>query len=738
MSQVEILRDRAGIPHVFANGTRDLYFGLGYAVAEDRLWQVDRLRRRALGRQAEILGPEHVRSDLTHLTAGIDLLAEADVARLKGPIREIVDSYVAGLNHYLDTHRDALPPEFALLGYTPEPFTARDVVAILRGMWWSLNGRLEQIVAAELARLLPEPLRAAYLTPEAPEERILSYDSPPPDSRVAPLQDSLLGSGDNTGSNNWAVSAARSASGRAMLCSDPHQPFWIPGSWHEYVLHGPEDTVAGAGHPGVPGIWFGTNTRIAWGITNNAASTRDLYAEEVNPQDPTLYKDGDIWRPFTSRTVTIPVRGESAPRTHVIRSTIRGPIVNDVLPSVEEGGDPPLSLRWVGQEHLEDLRALIDLNRAAGWQSFRDALSRWSVPAFNFVYADHEGRVGYQCAGRIPVRGRVTRGYRSANNPEDRWLGYVPFDALPRQEDPARGYVATANNRAAPDDFPYPLHGAWAAGYRAIRLRQFLSGDTKLSRDDMVSLQTDVLSTRAQRLVPPLLAHLADNTGPDTKTFRETLGAWDYRYDAASAAPLLFELFMRAWQTRVAAERFHPRYAALVTAHGSAAAQLIEHGQTDQLPWFEGGPNAFHQALLGAVGEAINQVRRRLGADPSRWSWGAVHTAHWKHPLSSEQNAATYDVGPATVSGGADTVCNTGAGPSFDANGGAEYRVVVDFAAPDRIWAVQNTGNSGVPGSPHYADQLAPWAAGEYHVVPLNRVALEAELESKTVLSSPG
>src|SRR5688500_8444081 len=448
---VEILRDRAGVPHVFASSTADLYFGLGFAVAQDRLWQMDRLRRRALGRQAEILGADHVRSDLIHLTVGIDLLAEADAARLTGQTRGIAEAYVAGVNHYITEHRLDLPPECTLRGYAPEPVTVRDVIAILRGIWWSLNGRLEQIVAAEAARLLPDDsLRAAYLTPEAPEKRILKYNSPPSHKGAAPLLDSLLGSGDATGSNNWAVSASRSASGHAMLCSDPHQPFWIPYSWHEYVLHGPEDEVAGAGHPGVPGIWFGSNRKIAWGITNNAASTRDLYREEINPHDPGMYRDGESWRPFHERTVTIPVRGEPA-RTFTVRSTVRGPIVNDVLPSVDDAGDPPLSLRWVGHEPLDDLTSLLAIGRAYDWQSFRESLSGWSVPIFNFGYADHTGTVGYQCAGRVPIRGRVTRGYRDASNPDDRWQGYVPFDCLPRIENPPGGYVATANNRVAPD-----------------------------------------------------------------------------------------------------------------------------------------------------------------------------------------------------------------------------------------------------------------------------------------------
>src|SRR6266542_2768096 len=405
---VEILRDRAGVPHVFAATTRDLYFGLGYAVAEDRLWQIDRLRRRALGRQAEILGPEYVKSDLTHLTVGIDRIATAEVARLDGPLRALLEAFVGGINRWIEQCGANLPVEFDLLGYVPEPFTVRDVIAILRGMWWSLNGRLEQIVAAEAARLLPEEsLRAAYLTPEAPEERIvLAYKPHPPapspdsgegvakpgvrfapDAPLSPIQETLQGSGDATGSNNWAIAAGHTASGHALLCSDPHQGFWLPASWYEYALHGPEDDMAGAGHPGVPGIWFGSNGIAAWGITNNAASTRDLYLEEVHPQDPSRYRDGDTWRPFEEREVTIPVRG-AAPRRFTIRATVRGPIVNDVLPSADEGGDPPLSLRWVGQEHLDDLRALIGIGRARDWTSFRAALRDWGVPAFNFVYAD--------------------------------------------------------------------------------------------------------------------------------------------------------------------------------------------------------------------------------------------------------------------------------------------------------------------------------------------------------------
>jgi len=251
---VEILRDVAGVPHIYADSTNDLYFGLGYAMAEDRLWQMDWLRRRALGRQAKLLGSACVQSDLVHRSVGIAEIADREVELTDAhtrEIREILESFVAGINHYLDQCEGNLPTEFKLLEYEPEPFTVRDSLAILRAQFWSLNGRLRNIAIAEAARLLPEELREAYLTPEAPETRILPPDAAYPDAarlNTQPLEQGVVGMGDNSGSNNWAVSARRTASGHALLCSDPHQPFWVPSSWYEYAVHGPEDSAAGAGH----------------------------------------------------------------------------------------------------------------------------------------------------------------------------------------------------------------------------------------------------------------------------------------------------------------------------------------------------------------------------------------------------------------------------------------------------------------------------------------------------------
>jgi penicillin amidase len=501
----------------------------------------------------------------------------------------------------------------------------------------------------------------------------------------------------------------------------------VPSSWYEYAIHGPDDDVAGAGHPGVPGLWWGSNGTIAWAITNNAASTRDLYREQLHPTDPNLYRDGDTWRRFTEHEITIDVRGAASVR-HIQRATVRGPIVNHTLPTLDAADTAPLALRWVGHEHLDDVRSAIAIGRARSWTDFRTALRDWAVAVFNFGYADTSGRVGYQCAGRVPVRDRFAHGYREANAPEDAWRGYIPFDGLPSAVDVSRGYVASANERVAPDDYPYALHGSWGSGYRAERIHQALDNKLTVDRAFVVALQNDVKSRRAERLCPPLVEYLGVSGEADVVQLREILSSWDYRYTLDSVAPTVFETFMDVWQERVILERFPARLVPLLHAQTGVAARLIEHGD---LEWFS---NGVREELLATAADAMQQLRARFGSEPAAWQWGAVHRAHWRHPLSSPDHQ-DFDIGPEPVDGGNDTLRNTGAGqPGLSAVGGAEYRIVVDFAEPHQFLAVQNIGNSGQPGHPHYADQFADWLAGRYHVVSLRRSDVERDLESSMTL----
>jgi penicillin G amidase len=703
--RVEILRDRSGVPHVYAASTPDLYFGLGIAMAQDRLWQMDRLRRRALGRQAEILGPAYVASDIAHLTVGIDEIADREVGAFDERTFQVVSALVAGVNRQIEVLGRDLPPEFRRLDYAPEPFAVRDVVAIARGIWWSLNGRIDRIVAAEAARFLPEAFRGLYLTPEASENRVLQC---------------AAGTDDATGSNNWALHGSRTPTGKPVLCGDPHQPFWVPSTWYEYALHGPEDDAAGAGHPGFPGMWWGSNGTTAWAITNNMASTRDLYAEEIDPRDSRRYRDGDAWREFTERNVSIKVRGAVA-HALTIRSTVRGPVANALVPPLDAAGDPPLSLRWVGMEHIDDIRASIAIARARDWVGFRAALRDWSVAIFNFVYADADGHIGYQMAGRVPIRGRVVPGFRDANAVADQWQGYIPFDDLPHMYDPPSGYVASANQRIVPDDWKQPIYGAYSQGHRGVRLAQALGNPAAMDTPANIGLQNDVKNCRAERLCPHILRHLAGALA----TFEWLFGDWDYRYSLTSTAPTLFEAFMALWQREVIGQHLPGRLLDLTHQQTGLGSSLLED---PTISYFADGTTAH---VVAVAQRTLAALQSRLGSDEASWQWGRLHQAHWRHPVGD----AEFDIGPREVDGGSHTLRNTGGElPPHSANSGAEYRIVVDFATPDSFLAVQNIGNSGVPGDPHYRDQFEPWLRGEYHVVHLRREAVEADCESRTVV----
>ncbi len=715
---LDILRDRHGIPHIHAETTTDLFYGLGLAMAHDRLWQMDIFRRRGLGCLAEVLGPEYLSADITHRTLMLDRIAEREVPLLDEPAADILVAFVAGVNRGIETLMQHLPIEFAILEYEPEPWIVRDVIAAARGFWWSLNGRLQSIVAAEAAmRHLPVgPLRDAFLTPEFPGERIVLLGSPFPSMHPAPTQPlgsrhSFAGSDNSaTGSNNWAVGGNRTPTGAGLLGSDPHQPFMLPANWYECRLRGPEDDLIGAGWAGMPGIWFGRNRRIAWGLTNNNASTRDLFTEDVHPSDPSRYRDGSVWRPLVEHPVTISVRGR-APHQLTIRETVRGPLVNHLIPHVDPGGDPPLSLRWVGQEHLTEVRSVVALGRARNWEEFRTALADWALPAFNWGFTDRDGNVGYQCASRMPIRDRVIRGFREANNSEDQWHGYVPFDAMPRLEHPPHGFIESANNAPVPDDYPYAFNGAFASGERAVRIRESIETTALFDTAACAMLQNDTCSPRATAFRTALLARLINNTDPDVCLFRAQLAGWDARYDTNATAPVFLESFARLWNDRIARERFPSHLVPLVTGQGSVAIQLLGG---DDLDWFMSDKRA---VITTCVQGAVRAVRERYGADPAGWAWGAVHRAHFRHPLSNPGNADCFDVGPQGVSGSATTVRNTGLGADFGAASGAEYRLIADLSDESGILATQNIGQSGRPESPHYRDQFDNWVQGEYHRV---------------------
>ena len=724
-ADVLIGRDKTGIPHVEATHATDLFFGFGLATAQDRLFQLDFLRRKACGRLAEILGPTGLESDRLHRTIGLANIADREWKVLAPETRKLLSAYTEGINALMEGCADCLPIEFDLLDYRPAPWRPADSLAIAGEFRWYLTGRFPVIVVPELVKraLGDGPLYQAFLQGEADEESIM----PPGSYTPGPIRPGLVGrsvsDGDEgAGSNNWVLTGGRTQGGGPILASDPHVPFAAVSMWHEVHLRGDSFNVAGSAYVGVPAIMIGRNELVAWGFTNNICSIRDLYQEQTSAERPGCFLFEGQWEPCQERVERIAVRDADAVVLRVVSSR-NGPIVDDVLPLVARGTGP-CALRWLGAEPCHWLTAMLGTNRAKSTADFRAATQPWQVPTFNLVYADVDGHIGHQCVGRIPIRTVVERGYRPGWESQHQWAGVIPFEAMPHQPDPARGFALSANNRLAPDDFPFPLAGTWSSGYRARRIRQLLESRQRWSEENCRRLQYDLYSGRAAACVPPLLTLLRQEKTPHVRAALDLLERWDYCVCMESAAAAVFNVFFVHWCRAVAAERLPKEIAEFAaTSAWGLATTLLER---DEVHWFgaENRQQVVHDAFLSA----LDELQSRFGEDISTWQWGKMHRLRQKHFLSGRgELGRLLDQNAFPMPGDSTTVCNTQPDASFDAHLGPSYRMVVDMAdAHKGLWAIGVPGQSGHPGSPHYSDQEKDWADGRYHYLALDSRAADA------------
>jgi penicillin amidase len=727
---VRIDRDRWGIPHISAESDADLFFGVGHAMAQDRLFQLDLLRRRGAGRLSEILGPDASDTDLLLRTSGfknvfeLDLLARTvglsriaatEWHRLNAETRVALEGFAAGVNAVIEESRDRLPIEFALLDYQPEPWTPLDSLTIEGEFRWYLTGRFPVIVMPELAkRALSEPLYRAFMTSELDDESILPAGTYPK-GRVG-VQPIGAAAGDPqgaTGSNNWVADGKHTVTGKPLLASDPHIAFEAVSCWYEMHVRGGAYHAAGMAYVGMPAVMFGRTPRVAWGCTNNICSQRDLYDEKTDPAHPGCFLFDGKWEPERKLEETIAVKGQASVRK-TIRFSRNGPVVNEVLPPPARGLGT-VTVRWLGAYEGGWLTALLGMNRAKSAAELREAIRPWRVPTFSVVYADVEGHIGYQSAGRVPVRDVWERGYRPGWDPQHQWKGLIPFEGMPHVIDPARGWMATANNRPAPEDFAYPLSGTWAEGLRHARIREMFEEKTKYAQEDFVRMQQDGVSLRARQCVPHLVKALAGS--PHAAAVRQ-LESWDCRMEPDRVGATIWEIFFAHWTRAVVHDRFDGEVASLLTGGASGlAAALLER---DAAGWF--GPGARTKTIHAAFGGALDWIQNRLGPDVAGWQWGKIHTLPLRHYLSGRGDLAQLlDHGGIPVKGNSHTVCNTGLGAQFEARSGPGYRLIADLnTSPPGLWAVDGQSESGHPGSPHYRDQLDDWIGGRYHYLPLD------------------
>ncbi|HEX9694479.1 MAG TPA: penicillin acylase family protein [Actinomycetota bacterium] len=744
---VEVIRDRWGVPHIYAESLDDLFLAQGFVVASERLFQLDTALRLANGRLATMFSELVVPMDRFARTVGWNRAGAKIATGYDDQSRRMTASFRAGVRAWLEI-MPAVPVEYVVLELEPDvPDDDASWASVAAFMSWGLSGNWDnELLRAEIVQRLgweavldlfpdtpaePGPVVAGTLPRPSPLDLLAAAPPRPP----------------GQGSNNWVVAGSRTATGKPLLANDPHLVTQMPSVWIEVHLSAPGYDASGVSLPFSPGVLIGRTAHHAWGLTNVGGDTQDLYVERMKDDGTAAWYQGE-WEPVTVHREEIHVRGRDEPEVLEIRETRHGPILDSYLvgiqnPTVVEGGvRETYALRWTGHEHAVLPSTLFRMATASSFQEFREALRTWDCPGQNVVYADVTGTIGYQCTGLYPVR---RKGDGTIPVPgwtaEFEWDGFVPFEELPWSDDPENGFLATANNRIHDDSYPHLIGRDFLPPFRARRIVQLLTATGRHSRDTFAAMQSDTMSIPALEIA----RHLVDvePAGGRQKEAISYLEAWDGDLAADSVAACIYQ----AWSKHIARAVLVPRLGDLLYTHYYGQRDWSNAFQFQVLPnllafptarWFGAdGPAARDEVLRRALDGAIDELAHHLGEEMSSWRWGALHRAVFAGPLAMIPDVAELFTGGVVEAGGDEQTLDQGAFEperSYDVAVLPSWRQIVDLSDPDASVGIHTTGQSGHPGSPHWNDLLPLWARGEYHPLPFSREAVEANAEATTAL----
>ena len=769
-SPVEILRDRWGVPHIYAQTAHDLFFAQGVVHAQDRLWQMELNRRTALGQLSELFGEIALDTDRTARAFGFNRLGQTDWKNASDELRAAISAYCEGVNAFLASPAVKLPLEFTLLRHRPEPWQPEDVMAFARVMIWQLSHAwYGEILRAQIAEAVGEA-RAAELEIHYPAtnpitlpqgiefHRLESHAATPS------VADPLLQRGQ--GSNAWVVSGRKSDTGKPYLCNDMHLLLGLPSLWYEVHLVGAGFEVTGVSLPGVPMVLVGHNARIAWGMTLAFTDCEDLYVEQLDAQAPHRYRFQDQWLEAEVIPEPIRVKGRAEPSVptdgirraapggaatdpHIeeVLVTRHGPIISDV---VGYGGQR-VAVQSMALRPSTAIQGWLALNQAGNWDEFLSAMRLIEAPQLNVAYADVEGNIGYWVTGRTPIRakgdGRVpVPGWTG----EYEWVGEVPFMEMPHALNPEKGYLVTCNHRIVPDDYRYFLGDVWMNGYRARRIDQVLSGKDRLSSADFRALHVDFTCLPGMEFVAKLAGLASDD--PDVRLALERLRDWDGVLSTESVGGALYEVTRYhvvrnllepalgpELSLRLMGQGFHPILLPSHEFYGHdtvAMLRLLDHPDS----WWVEQAGGRQPLLVKSLQQGVAWLRDNLGPQPESWRWGRIHRAIFAHAMGMQKPLdQVFNRGPFPIGGDTDTPCQTAILPQdpYDNKAWApSFRQIVDLGDLSRSLAMFPPGQSGQLGSPHYDDLIQPWLKGEYHPMLWTREQVEREAEGRLTLSS--
>jgi penicillin amidase len=763
LAEVTIRRDERGIPYIQAKNDHDLYLAQGYVTASDRLWQMDLLRRSERGQLAEILsaGPNNgvLDQDKQHRTLGFTQVAETEFAEASPQSRAFLQAYADGVNAYIASlDARSLPPEFQILQYKPSPWTPVDSLLVIKVFAEALSSTWRLDVMREALAGLPAEKRAMLMPEFSPLDVLVvgkdtgkpATASNHPRTQNLPVSaDALLALAKDqdleaqslarlglyaeglAASNNWVVSGKRTVTGKPLLANDPHLAPSAPSIWYMIHLSAPGVRVAGVTAPGLPGIVIGHNEHIAWGFTNVGPDVQDLYVEQFDPANPRRYKTPSGWSDATIRHEEIKVRKgftESTTDTVALDVTVtrHGPIV------FEKDGKR-YALRWTALDpKLNNPDSSYSLNRARNWKEFNTALRSFTAPTQNIVYADVAGHIGYHAAGVVPIRksGDGSVPYDGATDAGE-WTGYIPSDKLPIVYDPPSGIIVTANQRIVGTDYPYFLTHSWAQPYRARRIFDLLSQTPKLSAADFRRVLGDVYSIGNVLFAKQISKTMRGQLKPEEASFLAAIDAfekWDGRMAADShAAPLLAQMRI-AFRSRVLNAALGPD---LVKLYGwSNFDTTIDRLVTEQpKEWLPKEFTSYADLLRACFDDAVKALTR-INPDESKWTWGEMAIVRFSHPLANAPLVGLqFTIAPFAQNGagGLAATPNVGAAVSM--------RLIADPSDWDKTQHGITLGESGVPATAHWSDQLADWRAVTPREFPFTEAAIASATKTTVVLT---
>ena len=756
--EVTVDRDTWGVPHIRARSLEDAFTAQGYVLAQDRLWQMDVLRRAAAGELSEVFGPVALARDREFRPLGFRIVADREVARLDGETRAMLEAYARGVNRYIEERRGRLPWEFVYMRYEPRPWKPADSLLIGAYMYQTLtrsweaelkrakltelidperasdlymvDAPLDHVVVGETPREAPASKRAksAAIRQQAQHKQPAQHAGPPGRTSASramhsgpaewQLAQAVLEQFDEEvregmGSNNWVVDGRHTASAKPLLANDTHLRLDVPGIWYLLHLTAPGLNVKGFTLPGAPGVIIGHNDRIAWGFTNNGADVQDLYIEVFNSDKPHEYLVNGQYVPAEVRTERVHVKGQDDVLFDVY-VTRHGPVV------YREGGRA-YALRWTALEPGGLGSSYGVVGRAQNWEEFRAALRRVAGPAQNAVYADVDGNIGFIVAARIPIRNKENGSVPMPGYTDDyEWTGYIPFDELPQVLNPPGGVIATANARVVGPGYAHYLTDRWAPPYRTARIYALLAQNQKFGPADFLAMQNDMVSLPHRFLAEQLVraSKAAKPNDPRAAALIARLAGWDGRALAESVETAFLEFTRRALLRNL----LEPHLGPAMALYEWRDAVFLEKVLTERpARWLPANFPSYDALLMACADQAAAGLASATKKpEASAWRWGRLNALVMLHPLGrSGLWQKLLSVGPREQPG--TLYCIRAAQPSH----GPAMRFVADLSDWDNSLMNVTLGESGQSGSPHSRDQFSAWFEGRGLPAPFSDAAEE-------------